>query len=173
MKKLHHRLEEGQSLGQAVENTMKSASNRLYRLRKRVKRVIQEPNAYFFTFTLDNRHLNRNHITIERKIKETLGNASDYVINNDLGSLNERLHYHGVASFDFQIDYTTLSRIYKYGAINIQKITSYRDKAITEYISKLSNHAVKNNVSRLVRKRLPKYFKKECIVWLIDESMHN
>ena len=151
---------------------MKSSDMRLYRLRKRVKRIINEPYPIFFTFTLDNNHLNHNYITIERQIKKALGNASDYVINNDLGSRNERLHYHGVASFTDYPDYSTIHDIYQYGAIKGLKITSYRDKAITEYISKLSNHAIKSSSSRIVRKRMPQYLKKECIAWnlIIPES---
>lgn len=165
MKTLQDRLSEGQSLSRAIPNTMKSSELRLYRLRKRVKRIINEPYSIFFTFTLDNKHVNRNYITIERKIKKALGNASDYVINNDLGSQNERLHYHGVASFTDLPNYNTIRNIYQYGAIKGVKITSYRDKAITEYISKLSNHAIKSSSSRIVRKQLPKYIKKECIAW--------
>lgn len=151
---------------------MNSAKMRLQRLKKRVKRIINEPYSIFFTFTLDNQHLNRNYITIERRIKKALGNASDYVINNDLGSRNERLHYHGVASFTDLPNYSTIHDIYQYGAIKGIKITSYRDKAITEYISKLSNHATKSAVSRIIRKRMPQYLKKECIAWnlLINTS---
>ena len=157
-KTLQQRLQT-QELQQAVKNTLKSERKRRANISKRIKKMIEQKHAYFMTFTLSDEHINKKQDTHIRKIKEALRHAStiDWVINNDYGDQTDRLHYHVVTCTPFQLDYTMIISIYKYGAVNIREITTKTPKSVYEYIMKLSNHAQKKSVAKIWRKQNPKY----------------
>jgi hypothetical protein len=148
-----------QELEKAVTNTLKSERKRRSNISKRVKKMIEQKHAYFMTFTLSDKHINKKQDTHVRKIKEALSHAStiDWVFNNDYGDQTERLHYHAVTCTPLQLDYTKIIQIYKYGAVNIKEITKKDVKSISEYLQKLSNHALKKSVIKIWRKQNPKY----------------
>lgn len=159
MKTLIQRIEENQEPQKAIKNTIKSHEKYHTRVRKRVARIIDQEHSYFITFTLDNKHLALKERTHIKKITDTLASGSviDYLVNNDFGDKNNRLHYHGVACFNCQLDYTKLQEIYQYGALQIDKIYNKDLKSISEYILKLTNHAVKKTTAKIWRKKLPVY----------------
>ena len=172
MKTLRQRLDENQEPQKAINNTIKSHQKFYTRIRKRIKRILDQEHVYFMTFTLNDRSLNKTQRTHIKKITETLvsGSVIDYVLNNDYGDKYNRLHYHCVACFNFQLDYTTIIDIYKYGAVNIREIVKKDLKSISEYILKLTNHAVKKTTAKIWRKQLPKYPKIQGLKELLYET---
>lgn len=149
MKTLKDRLEEGQETQQAITNLNKSYYRRDSRLKKRLEAMIYKEHTYFITFTIAPKHYGLNYNTYLRKIKEALGRASGWVVNSDYGIINERLHFHCVASFNSQLDYNTLNAIYKYGTIDFKPIYNTNEKALREYLNKTFNHAVKQTAGKI------------------------
>lgn len=156
MKTLTQRIEEGQPIQRAIYNTRNAEEKRYTKLRKRVSKIIDQPYSYFMTFTLTDKHLDLTPKTHVLKIKEALARASyiDYILNNDYGDQTDRLHYHCVCAFSYQLDYNTIIEIYKYGAVNIKPVIRKSTSAISEYILKLTNHAKKKTTSR---RWIPRY----------------
>jgi hypothetical protein len=143
MKTLNDRLQEGQEIQQAINNLNKSYERRNNRIKKRLQQMLEQEYKYFITFTISPENYGLKYNTYLRKIKEALGGASSWVVNSDYGNINERLHFHCVASFHSQLDYNTLNNIYQYGSINFKAIYNNNEKAIREYLNKTFNHAVK------------------------------
>jgi len=127
------------------------------RVKKKVKQILEYENKYFITFTLQDKYLTRDKKYLMRKIKEALSQASLYIANEDYGSKNGRLHFHALASFNLQLDYTTkdnyVHSIWKYGNIDFMKIYNSNDEAITKYLTKLTNHAIKSTAGKIVYSR--------------------
>ena len=159
LKTLHQRIVDNQDPQKAIHNTRKAHEKQHTRIRKRVSRIIEQEHSYFMTFTLSNDYLDLKHSTHIKKITETLASGSviDYLLNNDYGDKNNRLHYHAVACFNCQLDYTMIQKIYQYGALDIKKVYKKDTKSISEYIQKLKNHAIKKTTAYITYKRLPKY----------------
>ena len=159
LKTLIQRIEEEQEPQKAIKNTIRSHEKQHTNVRKRITRIIEQEHSYFITFTLNDKHLKLKERTHYKKITEALAKVSviDYIVNNDYGSTNNRLHYHGVVCFNCQLDYTILQGIYQYGTLDIRKIIKKDVKSLSEYIQKLSNHATKKSTYSMIRKRLPKY----------------
>ena len=149
MKTLEDRLQEGQPIQQAITNLNKSYQRRDGRLKKRLENMLQKEYVYFITFTIAPKNYGLKYNTYLRKIKEALGGASGWVVNSDYGSINERLHFHCVATFNSQLDYTTLNDIYKYGSINFKAIYNTNEKALREYLNKTFNHTIKQTAGRI------------------------
>lgn len=149
MKTLKDRLQEGQEIQQAITNLNKSYQRRDSRLKKRLEQMLDQEHTYFITFTIAPKNYGLKYNTYLRKIKEALGGASAWVVNSDYGNINERLHFHCVASFNSQLDYNTLNNIYQYGSINYELIYNTNEKAIREYLIKTFNHAVKQTAGKI------------------------
>jgi len=149
MKTLDDRLQEGQPIQKAIINLNKSYQRRDSRLKKRLENILQNEYTYFITFTIAPKNYGLKYNTYLRKIKEALGHASSWVLNSDYGDKNGRLHFHAVATFELQLDYTTLNAIYKYGTIDFKTIYNMNEKAIREYILKTFNHAVKQTAGKI------------------------
>ena len=112
MKTLKDRIEEGQDIQRAITNLIKSYQRRDGRLKKRLEQMLEQDHTYFITFTIAPKNYGLKYNTYLRKIKEALGGASGWVVNSDYGNINDRLHFHCVASFHSQLDYTILNNIY-------------------------------------------------------------
>jgi hypothetical protein len=159
LKTLIQRIEEEQEPQKAINNTIRSHEKQHTNVRKRITRIIEQEHSYFITFTLNDKHLHKKQRTHIKKITEALAKVSviDYTLNNDYGDKTNRLHYHAVACFNYQLDYTIIQKIYQYGTLDIKKIINKDIKSLSEYIQKLKNHALKKSVYMLTYKRLPKY----------------
>ena len=153
MKTLNDRVKEGQQLQQAINNLNKSYYRRQSRLKKRLEQMLEQEHTYFITFTIAPKNYGLKYNTYLRKIKEALITASDWILNSDYGDTNGRLHFHCVASFKAQLDYTILNNIYKYGAIDIMTIYNKNEKAIREYLNKTLNHALKQTAGKIYYSR--------------------
>lgn len=149
MKTLKDRLQEGQQIQQAITNLNRSYQKRDSRLKKRIEKMLQNEHTYFITFTIAPKYYDFSYHTYLRKIKEALKSASAWVVNSDYGSINERLHFHCVATFKSQIEYNTLNAIYKYGSINFKPIYNMNEKAIREYLNKTFNHTIKQTAGKI------------------------
>lgn len=126
------------------------------RLKKYVEFILKKPCIFLtLTFTEDSLLLNSKY----RKecVKEYLYSQSEYfILNKDFGSLNGREHYHCIIQAD-SVDYSK----YTLGAINglrcyTKKSSAY---ALRRYISKLTNHAIKQG-TRCSRVYISKNLKK-------------
>jgi len=149
MKTLQDRLQEGQEIQQAINNLSQSYYRRDSRLKKRLIQMLEQEHTYFITFTIAPKNYGLKYNTYLRKIKEALGGASAWVVNSDYGNINERLHFHCVASFNSQLDYNTLNNIYQYGTIDFKPIYNTNEKALREYLIKTFNHAVKQTAGKI------------------------
>ena len=112
--------------GKALELFNQSRYMRNMRVKKKVNQILQHEHKYFITFTLQDKYLKRDKKYLMRKIKEALRPASLYIANEDYGSKNGRLHFHALASFNLQLDYTTkdnyVHSIWKYGNIDFLNV---------------------------------------------------
>lgn len=149
MKTLQDRLQEGQTIQKAINNLSQSYYRRDIRLKKRLQDMLEQEHTYFITFTIAPKNYGLKYNTYLRKIKEALGGASAWVVNSDYGNINDRLHFHCVASFNSQLDYNTLNDIYKYGTIDFKPIYNTNEKALREYLNKTFNHTIKQTVGKI------------------------
>lgn len=135
-----------------IYNTMKKKANKTYRLRKLIKKMFEEyEEPIFITLTFDEKNVNmKQH---RKRIQEYLNKQCEYYVANiDYGKENERMHYHAVGSN--KIDPTS----WKYGNCDVKKIHTKNEKALSEYITKLSQHATKTTTKqeRILTKRRKK-----------------
>lgn len=130
-----------------AERINNATYHRTIRLKKRVESIISYPSL-FLTLTFTNKVLSTtSKVTRRRYVARYLKSiTNNYVANIDYGSKKGREHYHALVQVDF-IDHTGWS----YGSINFKTVsyesTVSRDK-LSEYISKLTNHAIKKTTKR-------------------------
>lgn len=127
------------------------ASNcRATRLRRRIESMLLNGDCLFLTLTFNDNTLNQTSADTRRQyVRKYLKQFNcSYVANIDFGKDNGREHYHAVINSS-HID---LSLWRSYGNINVERV---RNKSIelsktrlAKYISKLSNHAVKETTKR-------------------------
>lgn len=122
--------------------------HRLSRLRDRVGNLISYGTSYFLTLTFTNNVLSSTQYHVRRKyVSRYLKSISnDYVANIDFGSRNHREHYHAVVNADY-ID----SKLWKYGNLDFELINNSNElsnELLSKYITKLSNHAIKETCKR-------------------------
>jgi len=154
MKTLKDRLQEGQQISKAVENTRRSEQKRHSKIKKRITFIIEQPFSYFITFTLTNDYLKLNFNTYTKKIRQSLKGSKLWIANSDYGSKNDRLHFHAVACYIDQLDYNTVLSVWQYGSVDFKPIIRKDEKSIREYILKTTNHALKLSVGRIIYGRL-------------------
>lgn len=112
--------------------------------------------AYFMTFTLDDKNINKCERSQRDAIKKCLSNKCDFILNVDYGSQTERKHYHVIAfSNECFIGYCKSFKNglyvdfegYNNGFSSCEEIkTSVEDiERLKKYINKLSNHTNKES----------------------------
>ena len=118
------------------------------RLQNKINDMIQNNNCIFLTLTFTNDTLNSTSEDTRKKyVKRYLKSvSSQYVANIDYGAKKEREHYHAIVIGD-KINY---SFWHKYGAIKGEKIIMQDTTSIklAKYVSKLTNHAIKETTRR-------------------------
>lgn len=115
------------------------------RLEHRITKML-EKNCLFLTFTFTDDVLEKTSPATRRQyVFRWLKERSDfYVANVDFGSQNGREHYHAIIQIE-RIDATQ----WKYGALNLKKIKTSSDSVkLAKYITKLTNHAIKETTRR-------------------------
>jgi len=112
-------------------------------LKDKVNSLLKMPCLFLtYTFTNDTLKKYQNVESLRRFVRRhlnSLGCQVRYIANIDYGSKNDRVHYHAIVQTDY-IDPTTWS----YGALNVKRITNPNSRALGKYISKLTNHAIKD-----------------------------
>lgn len=149
-KTLEKRLSEGQHLQKAINNLNKSYERKISRYDKRIREMLEKEYIYFITFTLSDKYINLKKNTIERKIKEALNSASGWIVNQDFGKKFGRLHYHALVSYEQELIYKDLIRLYPYGSIDIIPIKDRNQKSLREY---LLGHQEKQTAGRVMMSR--------------------
>lgn len=123
---------------------------RTKRLKKRVASMLLNGECVFITLTfnnstLDNTTEKQRRVAVSRYLKQY---GCMYVANIDYGGKKGREHYHALINCD-KIDFSSWR---KYGNINAQRVRNKdieSDKTkLSKYISKLSNHAIKETTKR-------------------------
>lgn len=107
---------------------------------------------FFFTFTLDNKHIkdyqdNPSEFIsyVKYFLQRRFTDWNAFVFNIDYGSFNGRLHIHCLLSSNFErLDFKRLQKLYKLGNLNIVKTYNTEFSAITKYINKFTFHSFKN-----------------------------
>lgn len=135
-----------------IYKTMNRKNCKTYRLRKLIKKMFDEyEEPIFITITFNEKYVNmKQH---RKKVQEYLNEQCEYYVANiDYGAEKERMHYHAVGSN--RIDPTS----WKYGNCDVKKIHTKNEGALSEYITKLSQHATKTttNQERILTKRRTK-----------------
>lgn len=121
---------------------------RVKRLTRRIGSMLKSGNCIFLTFTFTDDVLARTTADTRRqKVRRYLASyGCPYVANIDFGAKNGREHYHALIQAE-SVDYS----LYNYGAINGEKVKSVDDNVkLAKYISKLTNHAIKETTARNV-----------------------
>lgn len=139
------------------ERISHAKSERVGRLKRRVFDMVFGYDCLFLTLTFTDESFKRISAHNRRiYVKRFLGQFNvPYIANIDFGKKKGREHYHALLQID-EIDY----HLWKYGAINGIKvrndisfdedgvITSESVERIARYISKLTNHAIKETTKR-------------------------
>ena len=121
---------------------------RAKRLETRINAIISQFDSVFLTLTFTDKALSETSaLTRRRMVSRFLRSFNaPYVANIDFGvddSKTKREHYHAVIGSQ-SIDYS----LWPYGAVNGKRIKVKNDKALAKYVSKLSNHAIKEQARR-------------------------
>ena len=127
-----------------VANNLNRASYyRTARLKERIREAVLSGSAWFITITFNPETLSKTNektrrVYVSRWLKSL---TPFYVANIDYGLKNEREHYHAVITSDQRPP-----KSWSYGFVDILKVktTEIDTKRVSKYISKLTNHAIKN-----------------------------
>ena len=129
----------------------KSFNQRKLTLKNRISRLLERGNCFFLTLTFTDCVLfntsaetRRRYVTRQLKEHFPLG----YVANIDFGAKNGREHYHAVVVSNTDRINNKNGRIWLYGDMDFKKIHTPNAQALAKYISKLSNHAIKETTRR-------------------------
>ena len=134
-----------------------ASSERVVRLKKRVRDMIYGKPCLFLTLTFTDDNLQSTtaetrRVTVRRFLKSF---NVPYIANIDFGKRNGREHYHALLQID-NIDYS----LWKFGAIHglkvrneikvndLGEVTEETIIRLSRYIAKLTNHAIKETTKR-------------------------
>lgn len=112
--------------------------------------------AFFMTFTLDDKNINKCDRSQRDAIKKCLASKCDFILNVDYGSKTERKHYHVIAfSNEYLNSYCKSCKNGLYGEFDGYsngfssceeiKATRVDIERLKKYINKLSNHTNKDS----------------------------
>lgn len=129
-----------------AERINNARNHRIQRLKKRVENIISY-RSFFLTLTFTDEVLNKTsektrRLYITRFLKSL---STNYVGNIDFGAKNHREHYHAIIQCN-NIDH----KAWPYGNIDFELIDFTQDSThrLSKYISKLTNHAIKETTQR-------------------------
>jgi hypothetical protein len=166
-KTLRQRLDEGQNLPKAMNNNIKARTQQKYRLTARITEIAQGDNVYFLTFTINEQNYGHDTEYYVKGIKKVLFKACEqYILNEDYGTLNERLHFHAIVKTHtpIVIEYVKGSNYWKdcpylLGHVHVASVNLADERStpkIKEYILKTYNHTVKNTTGNIYYSRRKK-----------------
>lgn len=129
-------------------NLYNAQNKRVKNLKKKIANMLGLGKCCFLTLTfkpetLQNTSAETRKDYVRRFLKE---NYSKYIANIDYGARNDREHYHAIVLLN---DLANFKLWHKYGAINSQNIWQTNSETkISKYITKLTNHAIKETCKR-------------------------
>ena len=126
-----------------------SNSERTCRIRKRIATFLEDGNCVFLTLTFNPDTLDNTSADTRRQYVRRYLNSlnAPYVANIDFGKKNGREHYHAVV----RVNRVDFKGWHKYGAINGEDIHhAYDIGKLSNYITKLTRHAIKETTKRSV-----------------------
>ena len=151
----------GQSGIRECHRINRNNDNKRYRLRKRLKKMLDSGICFFITLTFTDEVLkNTSEKTRRKYVIECLDSFAErgFIGNIDFGiddNYTHREHYHAVVGVD-NIDNKDC-KLWRYGSLNFEKIRVNDNsiKALPKYIIKLTNHALKDSCkqNRLIYSR--------------------
>lgn len=147
----------GYSTYKVATNVNHASYKRTARLKELIREAVESGSAWFITITFSPETLeNTNEQTRRKYVSRWLKSLTPfYVANIDYGKKKGREHYHAIITSDQRPPKT-----WSYGFIDILKVktTENDTKRISKYISKLTNHAIKNTTKskRIIYSRQPK-----------------
>lgn len=122
-------------------------AKRVIRLNKRIEQYLNSGCCIWLTLTFTNEVLSKTtQETRKQYVRKYLKSQScSYVANIDYGNENEREHYHAVVLADY-VDMAQWS----YGYAYTERIKNHLKSSIkiSKYVSKLTNHAIKETTRR-------------------------
>ena len=122
-----------------------SRYSRKRRIQKRIQKYIQEGKGAFYTLTFRDHVLaSTSEDTRRQYVRRWLSlNFKQYVANIDFGDKNEREHYHAVVNLEDGV----LPEEWPHGFHKVQFVAfeGVDDTRISKYMSKLTNHALKQS----------------------------
>lgn len=120
---------------------------RTKRLKKRIESLLKDGKCIFLTLTFtDDVLASTTEKQRRKKVVSYLKAVSlAYVANIDYGAKNGREHYHAVVRSE-HVDYS----LYRLGSVNgqIVRLSGSSSASLSKYISKLTNHAIKETTKR-------------------------
>ena len=147
----------GYSTYKVATNVNHASYKRTARLKERIREAVASGKAWFITITFSPETLAKTNektrrVYVSRWLKSL---TPFYVANIDYGKNKGREHYHAVITSDQRPP-----KSWSYGFVDILKVatTETDTKRISKYISKLTNHAIKNTTKskRIIYSRQPK-----------------
>lgn len=126
----------------------KASYNRVKRLRNKIDNMLTSGPCVWCTFTFRNDVLDStNEDTRKRYVKRFLKCLNcPYIANIDYGDTTEREHYHALVSIDI-----IKKDSWPYGYDSYEKVRIKQNTSsirLSKYISKLTNHAIKESTKR-------------------------
>lgn len=133
----------GTTILKIAENVNRASYQRTARLKDRIREAVAGGSAYFITITFNDDTLTKTNektrrVYVSRWLKSL---TPFYVANIDYGKTTAREHYHAIITAD-----APPPKTWQYGFIDILKVATTENdtKRLSKYISKLTNHAIKN-----------------------------
>lgn len=114
--------------------------HRQLRLKRRIEDMLSAGDCLFLTLTFkDSVFETTSPDTRRQYIRKFLKQFNTrYVANKDYGEKNGREHYHAVIQIN-----NINAKLWRYGALNFEKIVLKNARALSKYVAKLKNHAIK------------------------------
>ena len=123
--------------------------SRSRRLRDRIALYLSYGECKWVTLTFDDDTLSKTSAETRRRYVQRflLSQGCYYVANIDYGKENGREHYHAIVVADF-----IYMNEWKYGFVYTETIKNHTKSAtkLAKYVSKLTNHAIKETTRRSV-----------------------
>lgn len=118
------------------------------RLRRKIEKMLTNSPCLWITLTFKDSVLETTREDTRRQYvrKYLKNNYPDYIANIDYGSINEREHYHAIIA----TNNINLREWHQYGAIKVEhiRVNKQSEKRLPKYITKLTNHAIKETTKR-------------------------
>lgn len=154
----------GEPLYKAIESINNTRYHRIKKVKEKINDIVSSGRAIFLTITfsphtMDITSEDTRRRYVSRFLKET---CYCYVANQDFGEKNDREHYHAVV---YGKNGSVNLKKWIYGRIDAERVRNTKNDlgALARYVTKLTNHAVKDSAStkRLIYSRKNSEFRKK------------